>query len=476
MGKEKAGRDKTVIEEDMCWKHVGETIHEFRKNIRNLEVARRVTQEQVIEELRRYDFQHPIPLDELTNDAARLLRDYSVHVTHPRYFGLFNPGVHESGIIAETLAAAFNPQLAAWSHSPIANEIEQHVLRVFAGLLGFPPAATAAHFTTGGQEANLTAVVVALNHKFPQWAEQGIPALKFRPRIYMSIDSHGSIQKAARICGLGSGAVRTVPTRRPSFVVDPVELENAIQEDHKNDWFPLMIVGTAGTTSTGAVDPLQALADLARKHGAWFHVDAAWGGSACLSPKLRKYIAGIELADSVTWDAHKWLSVPFSAGMFFSRHVESVHRAFSIQTGYMPAKVGPALDPYATTIQWTRRTMGLKVFMSLAELGLDGYRRLVERQAEIGDFLRRRLNEESFEVVNDTALPLSCFTHLLIREGKLTTTEVLSNIYARGKVWISDVAPGEGERLLRACVTHYDTNEDDIECLIDELKRTLSSW
>jgi aromatic-L-amino-acid/L-tryptophan decarboxylase len=463
-----------ALEQDSRWKQVVGAIDDFRRTIRDLPVIQPVTQEQIVGELQRYDFRQPINFDQLTGDVVRMLRNYSVQVTHPRYFGLFNPGVHESGIVAETLAATFNPQLAAWSHSPIANEIEQHVLRVFAGLLGFPPTATAAHFTTGGQEANLTAVVVALNQRFPEWAEQGIAALKIRPRIYMSADSHGSILKAARICGLGSGAVRSLPTRRPSFVVDPVEVERAIQEDQKNGWFPLIIVGTAGTTSTGAVDPLQALAELARKHKAWFHVDAAWGGSACLSPKLRKHIAGIELADSVTWDAHKWLSVPFSAGMFFSKNVDSVHRAFSIQTGYMPAKVGQALDPYATTIQWTRRTMGLKVFMSLAEFGLDGYRRLIEHQAEMGGFLRRRLVEEGYEVVNDTALPLSCFTHSLIRDSKVTTAEVLNRIYSRGKVWISDVAPGEGERLLRACITHYETNENDIECLIHELERALS--
>jgi glutamate/tyrosine decarboxylase-like PLP-dependent enzyme len=473
MGDNKSTAPREKVDE-ISWTRLGQSLDNFRESIRELPVAQPVTQEEIIDQLRRYDFQRPITLDELTEDVIRLFRNYSVQVTHPRYFGLFNPGVHNAGIIAETLAAVFNPQLAAWSHSPIANEIEQHVLQVFSGLLGFPNHATAAHFTTGGQEANLTAVLVALNHKFPEWAEQGLATLKLRPRIYMSADSHGSILKAARICGLGSGAVRSLPTRRPSFVVDSVELENAIAEDQKNGYFPLMVVGTAGTTSTGAVDPLPSLATLARKHGAWFHVDAAWGGSACLSPKLRKHIAGIELADSVTWDAHKWLSVPFSAGMFFSKHVESVYRAFSIQTGYMPARVGEALDPYATTIQWTRRTMGLKVFMSLAQLGLDGYCRLIEGQAEMGNFLRQRLKEEGYDVVNDTALPLSCFTHPLIRKGRLTTTEVLKRIYARGKVWISDVSPGEGERLLRACVTHYETNSDDIDCLIEELKRALS--
>ena len=455
------------------WNQLGDSIYEFRRNIREVPVMRPATQQQILDKLQDYDFRHPVALGKLTDDVARLLRDYSVHVTHPRYFGLFNPGVHEAGIVAETLAAAFNPQLAAWSHSPIANEIEQHVLRLLARLLGFPPQQTAANFTTGGAEANLTAVLAALSHKFPEWAEKGTAAIERRPRIYTSADGHGSIAKAARICGLGSGAVRSLPTRAPSFVMDPNELEQAITEDQNEGWFPLMLVGTAGTTSTGAVDPLTKLAALGKDHGAWFHVDAAWGGAACLSPELRKHIAGIELADSVAWDAHKWLSVPYAAGMFFCRHVDSVRRAFSIQATYMPGHVGEAIDPYGATIQWTRKTMGLKVFMSLAELGLDGYRRLIEHQASLGDFLRKRLKEEGYEVVNDTALPLSCFTHPLIREGKITTEEVLRRIYSRGRVWISDVNPGGEERYLRACITHYDANQMDIECLIDELRECL---
>jgi glutamate/tyrosine decarboxylase-like PLP-dependent enzyme len=257
--------------------------------------------------------------------------------------------------------------------------------------------------------------------------------------------------------------------------MDPDQLEEAIAEDGKTGCFPLVIVGTAGTTSTGSIDPLPKLAAVARKQGAWLHIDAAWGGAACLSPKLRKHIAGIELADSVTWDAHKWLSVPYAAGMFFCRHPEAVRRAFSMQTSYMPGNVPGALDPYATTLQWTRKTMGLKVFMSLAELGIDGYRRVIEHQASIGTLLRRRLKQRGYEVVNDTPLPLSCFTHPLVREGKITTTNVLKEIYARGKVWISDVTPDGNERFFRACITHYDTNEGDIECLLDELDLAIDA-
>ena len=457
------------------WERLGSSIGEFRSGIRKFRVTPQVQRQQLIAELKPYAFGAPVPLDELTNNVIRLFQQYSLHVTHPRYFGLFNPGVHDSGIVAETLAAAFNPQLAAWSHSPIANEIEQHVLRALAKPLGFPEHETASHFTTGGAEANMTALLVALGHKFPAWAERGTAALDAIPRIYISAGGHDSIAKAARACGLGTEIVRSLPAPRPSFAMDPDQLEEAITHDQKTGCFPLVIVGTAGTTSTGSIDPLRALAAVARKHGAWFHIDAAWGGAACLSPKLRKHITGIELADSVTWDAHKWLSVPYAAGMFFCRHPEAVRRAFSMQTSYMPGHVPGALDPYASTLQWTRKTMGLKVFMSLAELGIDGYRRLIEHQATIGALLRRRLKQRGYEVVNDTPLPLSCFTHPLVREGKITTIEVLKQIYARGKVWISDVTPDGRERFFRACITHYDTNEEDIECLLEELDLAVES-
>ena len=463
------------LQRDIRWRRLGSSINEFHKTIRQLPVVCQIRRQEVVSELKRYDFRHPIPLDVLTDDVIRLFRTHSLHVTHPRYFGLFNPGVREAGIVAETLAATFNPQLAAWSHSPIANEIEQHVLQVFAGLLGFPLGATATNFTTGGAEANLTGLLAALSHNFPAWSEEGAAALKVRPRIYLSADGHDSFWKAARVCGLGTAAVRRLPTRRPSFALDPGELDNLIASDRKDGWFPLMIVGTAGTTSTGAVDPLEPLARLAGKYGAWFHVDAAWGGTACLSPKLRGQISGIELADSVTWDAHKWLSVPFSAGMFFCRHVDTVRSAFSVQASYMPGHTAQTIDPYTTTIQWSRRAIGLKVFMSLAELSLSGYCRLIEHQASMGDLLRRRLTDEGYEIINDSALPLACFTHSAIREGKISTTDVLAEIYSRGRVWISDVAPGGEARILHACVTHYETNEEDIECLLEEVKKAMAT-
>lgn len=234
-----------------------------------------------------------------------------------------------------------------------------------------------------------------------------------------------------------------------------------------------MIVATVGTTGAGLIDPLPRLADVAELAGVWLHVDAAWGGSALLSP-IKGYLTGIERADSVTWDAHKWLSVPMGAGMFFCRQPDAVKRAVAVTTSYMPPEIGEAtLDPYASTVQWSRRAIGLKVFLALAELGAAGYAELIEHQAAMGQQLRDQLMGAGWRVVNDTPLPVLCFTHPELEAGGKTVEEVLTAIYWRNRVWLSAVQLGE-RQLLRACVTSYHTNAADVACLVDELQIALS--
>jgi aromatic-L-amino-acid decarboxylase len=453
------------------WPQLAAEIEAFTTGIRELPVMPHVSPAEVREELEtRYTFEEPVPLEEVTADVTRLLRAWTVHVTHPRYFGLFNPSVRQAGIVADTLAALYNPQLAAWSHAPAANEIERLTLRCFSAALGFDPDAVLANFTTGGAEANLSAVLVALAHRFPEAAQAGIAELGVQPTLYLTGESHHSFVKIARMAGLGTDALREISTT-DQLTLDVGALRRQIQADTREGRRPLMIVGTAGTTGAGVVDPLPELAEVAAEVGAWFHVDAAWGGAAVLSPRLRPVVAGIERADSVTWDAHKWLSVPMGAGMFFCRHPEAVKRAFAISTSYMPgAAGGDTVDPYATTAQWSRRAIGLKVFMSLAELGIEGYGELIDHQARMGDLLRERLRETGWVIMNETPLPVICFTHPDIRAGRLTTGGVLDTIYERQRVWISNVVLGGEEPVLRACITSFRSDESDIACLLEELE------
>jgi glutamate/tyrosine decarboxylase-like PLP-dependent enzyme len=453
------------------WLQLIQEIENFPREIRNVRVSPQVSPEEIRAELEsRYSFDTPIPLETLTEEAIRLLRAWTVHVTHPRYFGLFNPSVRQASIIADTLVALYNPQLAAWSHAPAANEVEQLTLRRFARALGIDAQTLHANFTTGGAEANLSAVLGALAQHFPAWSETGLFGLRSRPAIYLTSETHHSFVKVARMTGLGTDVLHEIPmdTR---LMMDIDALQSRVHADRVSGWHPLMIVGTAGSTSAGIVDPLDKLAKIATEYGVWFHVDAAWGGSAVLSPQLKAVVSGIEQADSITWDAHKWLSVPMGAGMFFCRHPEAIKHAFAITTSYMPnAIAGDTVDPYTTTAQWSRRAIGFKVFMALAELGTSGYGELIERQAQMGDYLRERLRQLGWEVVNETMLPVVCFTHPDIRQGLLSTREILQTIYERGHVWISDVVLGKQERVLRACITSFHTTESDIECLLEEIE------
>ncbi len=453
------------------WSQLLRELENFPRDVRDVRVSPHVDPEELRAELEsHYPFDAPVPLETLTAEVIRILRAWTVHVTHPRYFGLFNPSVRQASILADALVALYNPQLAGWSHAPAANELERLTLRRLANELGINAHALHANFTTGGAEANLSAVLGALALHFPESCETGLFALRSRPAIYLTSETHHSFVKVARMTGLGTTTLHEIPTDT-RFVMDSNALQSRLHADLQEGWHPLMIVGTAGTTSAGLVDPLAKLAELAAQHGAWFHVDAAWGGSAALSPRLKAVLAGIEGADSITWDAHKWLSVPMGAGMFFCRHPEAIQRAFAITTAYMPAATaGDTVDPYTTTAQWSRRAIGLKVFMALAELGINGFAALIEHQAQMGDYLRERLAKLGWEVVNETTLPVICFTHPTIKQGKLSTTQVLQTIYERGQVWISEVVLGKQERVLRACITSFNTNESDIECLLEEIE------
>jgi glutamate/tyrosine decarboxylase-like PLP-dependent enzyme len=420
-----------------------------------------------------YDFTSPVPIDRLTNELIALLRRGLVHVTHPRYYGLFNPSTRPASVMGDALAALYNPQLAVWSHAPVPQELERITLRCFAGLLGYDPDGMAAHFTSGGAEANLVGTLLALTDRCPEASTAGLRTLDRQPVLYLSGESHHSFVKVARMTGLGTDAVRQVPVG-DDLRMDVAALEELITADVAAGFQPLLIVGTAGTTGAGVIDPLPALADVAARHGLWFHVDAAWGGAAVMSPSLRPLLTGIERADSITWDAHKWLSVPMGGGMVFTRHPEAMARAFTVLSGYMPPAASPiTVDPHLATPQWSRRTTGLKVFCALAELGVDGYARLIDHQAAMGERLRELLGAAGWQVVNQTRLPVVCFTHPAILDGRTATTAVRDAVYARGTAWISEVhLTGKG-KALRACITSYLTREDDLVALVGELQELI---
>ena len=259
------------------------------------------------------------------------------------------------------------------------------------------------------------------------------------------------------------------------YQMDLDALAARVADDRRAGLRPFMVVATAGTTGAGAIDPLSDLARYCRSQDLWFHVDAAWGGAAVISPRLRTYLQGIEEADSITWDAHKWLSVPMSAGMFFCRHPQAVAEAFRIDTPYMPAQVAEVgSDPYANSVQWSRRFIGLKVFLSLANNGEQGYVEMIDRQARLADKLRILLQQSHWQLMNRTPLPVVCFT----RED-LNVPHFLQRLYERQIAWMSSVRLAGGPLVLRACITSFHTSESDVEWVMGKIneiaRRDLNS-
>ena len=425
-----------------------------------------VTPQEIRNHLARYDFSEPVALEEACADVENMLRTWQVQVTHPRYFGLFNPSVTPASVVADTLVAMYNPQLAAWRTSPAANEIERHTLQWLASKFGLP-ADSSATFTTGGAEANLTAVIVALTRAFPEYGEHGLRHLSGTPTFYVTSEANHSFNKIAHMTGLGRRALRTVATDE-HLRMDVADLARQVADDRKNGFVPFMVAPTCGTTAAGVIDPLQELARFSKQENLWFHVDAAWGGAAILSPVLREHLAGIAEADSITCDAHKWFSVPMGAGMFFCRHPEAVAASFHAETCYMPAQTpGPVVDPYTSSTQWSRRFIGLKLFLALAEHGESGYIKMIEHQADMGDVLRESLTSAGWRIVNSTPLPVVCFT----RDG-LDTTSFVAALHKRQIAWMSEVRLA-GAPVLRACITSFRTTESDIQWVVREMDGLL---
>lgn len=446
----------------------------FLTSVQGMPVRPSLSRQELRVRLSRYDFETALPLGEVLADVTELLGHGDLHAIHRRYFGLFVPTVGTAGVAGDLLAALANPQLGAWWHAPAANEIEARALEFLCGCVGFDATTSYATFTSGGSESNLTGVLAALAHRFPGSGADGLASLPRRPAMYASDQAHESLAKVAHVAGLGRSSFRRVRCDGRGRL-EVGELARRVEGDWRGGCEPFLVVGTAGTTALGSIDPLGDLAAYCEAEGLWLHVDAAWGGLGLLSSRLRPALAGIERANSVAWDAHKTLPVPMGAGMIFLRGVEgarAAESAFDVRTGYVPETTPGTVDLYRRSLQWSRRFIGLKVFLTLAERGASGLARLVEHQADMAALLRGQLIARGWTVVNDTPLPLVCFSHQALRPSRERVPALLDRVLSTGGVWLSEVRLG-AEHHLRACITNHATGPEDVQALVDALVRAL---
>ncbi len=424
-------------------------------------VSKEFNVERIHEMVNAFSFEESNDPEEVLLHVIEGIKEHSVHITHPSYFGLFNPRANFPSAMADVINSYLNINVAGWGHAPYACEIERLVIKEFGSKFGYKDDAIDGTFCTGGAESNLTAVLCALNRHFPAMAEDGLLGLTKKPIIYCSLESHHSIEKAAKVVGLGKSSVRSVAVEQ-DLQMNITALIGQIEGDLENGFHPLMVVGTAGTTGVGAIDDLLEIAEICEKYGLWFHVDAAYGGAAILT-HLKHQFKGIEKSDSITLDLHKWFSVPMATSLYLTSDTSILHKTFNVKTDYMPADGDQVerIDSYIHSMQWSRRFIGLKIYLPLAVFGWEGYTKTISHQIEMGDVLRSLLEENGWIVKNRTDLPIVCFTHPDLLENKEMVQQLVDDLIYSGETWLS-AYPINGELTLRACITNYDTQMEDL--------------
>ena len=408
-------------------------------------------------------------LPELGDDPVRVLDevfgemvDQGFHVPSANYFGLMNPTPTYMGFLAEALVAALNPQLATLARSQLASKIELETVRWIAERVGWGEE-FGGTFTSGGNEANFSGLALALAAHFPDAVENGVASIGGAPIFYASAESHHSLDKSAGLLGIGRKALRRVPLT-DNLQMDPAQLDEAVQQDRAAGRVPFCVVATAGTTNSGIVDDLVAIAEVCRKNHLWMHVDGAYGAAAVFSDQHRDLVRGIELADSITIDPHKWLAVPFAAGVILTRHPKSLEQAFSVASPYMPKAAGARLpDNARISTQWTRRMNSLKLWLTLRVHGRKAYEEHIERQLQLARAFAKWIEQsEQFELAAPTMLTIVNFR--VKRAGHnaeqiaAAHLEIVERITGDGQRWISDTVVN-GASVLRMMITSYLTEE-----------------
>jgi aromatic-L-amino-acid decarboxylase len=396
------------------------------------------------------------------------------HTPSAGYCGLQNPTPAYVAILAEALVAALNPQLASMVHSPLASRIEQDTVGWIGQRVGWgrPFAGT---FTSGGSEANFTALALALAAHFPGSVADGIASIGARPVFYATAEAHQSVDKAASLLGLGRTALRRIPVT-PAIQLDVDQLESRIRRDRADGCLPFCVVATAGTTASGAIDDISAIGEVCARHRLWLHVDGAYGAAVILSDRHRRLVRGIERADSVTIDPHKWLAMPMSAGMILTCHPETLREVFMVANPFMPKADGAAaIDHCNLGLQWSRRMNSLKLWLTLRVHGRRAYEDLIDRQLELArDFAEWVQGSEDFELVAPQVLPSVIFR---VRRPSASKDEIraanealVEDVTRDGRRWISS-AIVNGDSVVRMLVISYLTERSHL----DELKAALVS-
>jgi aromatic-L-amino-acid decarboxylase len=411
----------------------------------------------------------------LLSETARRLFDHSLFNAHPRFFGYITAPPAPIGVLGDFMASALNANVGSWTLSPAATEIEAQTVRWIAELIGFP-GDCGGLLVSGGNMANIVCLLAARVAAAP-WdvraAGNGGGAGR-QLVAYASAETHTWIQKAADICGLGTDAVRWIETR-DTLQMDVAALRRAIDIDIAAGRLPFLVVGTAGSVSTGAVDPLFEIAAVCREKSIWFHVDGAYGGFAAAVPDAPADLRGLREADSVAVDPHKWLYAPLEAGCALVRSQEALRRAFTYHPPYY--HFGDAAVNFVDYgPQNSRGFRALKVWLALRHAGAAGYRQMIADDMRLSRALADAVEDHAELELMTQALSITTFRYVpsdlrpLLGDAQVEqylnelNTAALDGLQRGGELFVSN-ARIRGRYALRACIVNFHTDAEDVVAL-----------
>lgn len=415
--------------------------------------------------------------DHLFKEAADLLFDHSLFNGHPRFWGYITASPSPVGMLGDLLAAAINPNVAAWVLSPMATEIEAQAIRWIAELIGYP-VSCGGLMVSGGNMANFVGFLAGRTAKAP-WniREQGLGGGAQQPLVYVSKATHTWIEKAADLFGLGAKAIRWVETGADQQMSIEA-LEKQIAADRAGGYLPFMVVGAAGTVGVGAIDPLPEIAAICREQNLWFHVDGAYGAPAAALPEAPAGLRGLAAADSIALDPHKWLYNPLEAGCVLVRDPQALVNTFSFHPEYYnfdnTRGDQAALNYYEFGPQNSRGFRALKVWLGLRHVGKEGYIQMMREDIALAEELYKLVDSHTELQALTHNLSITTFRYIPsgLASGDPATEEylnklnleLLNRLQAGGEAFVSN-AVIDGKYLLRACIVNFRTTLNDVEAL-----------
>lgn len=428
------------------------------------------------------------PIPEMGSDPAELLKDttkllfaHSLFNAHPRFFGYITASPAPIGVLGDFLAAAVNSNVGAWTLSPAATEIECQAVRWIAEFIGYPTDCGGL-FVSGGNMANFVCFLAARAAK-AGWdvREHGVVRVSGRRlRAYCSVETHTWVQKAADLGGLGTASIRWIATDS-KLRMDVAALRRQIEVDIAAGDVPFLVVGTAGSVSTGAVDPLPQISLLCKEYRLWFHVDGAYGGFAAGVPEAPDDLRGLALADSVAVDPHKWLYAPLEAGCALVRDPEMLRAAFAYHPAYyhFEERVTNYVD-YGP--QNSRGFRALKVWLALKHAGAAGYRQMIAEDMRLSQVMAQAVNRHAELQLMTQELSITTFRYvprdLRARLGEAPVElqldtlnrELVDRLQRGGETFVSNAVVG-GHYALRACIVNFHTTYTDVEAVPEIVAR-----